>query len=229
MPKRNFSTIEEFRANLHKEGATLVDFNGSKVPCILIDPRTYEQILASVQGKKLAVDSTLDIFYDGRDVFVDVQLKFLNTGFEANYLFYANEMHQFFESLAESGLIALAPDTSTGSTLSSQDIFMIQLPKKDAAVQALDIIKKNARVVSQDDPASNKSRQEHPSSSHPAKQIPNAHRAVTNGDPIVPPEIDTHYQLYGKHAWEVTYGERCTTCGKRIDEYGLCACGSAGQ
>ncbi len=44
-------------------------------------------------------------------------------------------------------------------------------------------------------------------------------------DDVVPREIDTHYQLYGKHAWEVQYGDRCPTCNKRIDEFGLCACG----
>lgn len=43
----------------------------------------------------------------------------------------------------------------------------------------------------------------------------------------VPPEIDIHYQMYGKHAWEVEYGERCHTCNKRIDEFGFCACGSS--
>ena len=42
----------------------------------------------------------------------------------------------------------------------------------------------------------------------------------------IPVEIDIHYQIFGKHAWEVEYGERCTICNKRIDEYGFCACGS---
>jgi hypothetical protein len=45
----------------------------------------------------------------------------------------------------------------------------------------------------------------------------------------VPIEIDTHFQMYGKHVWEVEYGERCPLCNKRIDEYGFCACGSGGQ
>ncbi|MEO9321164.1 MAG: hypothetical protein ABI361_10865 [Nitrososphaera sp.] len=42
----------------------------------------------------------------------------------------------------------------------------------------------------------------------------------------VPKEIDSHLHLYGKHAWEVQYGERCPICDKRIDEFGFCACGS---
>ncbi len=41
---------------------------------------------------------------------------------------------------------------------------------------------------------------------------------------IVPPEIDTHFQLYGKHMWEVNYTEKCPRCEKRIDEFGYCAC-----
>lgn len=44
----------------------------------------------------------------------------------------------------------------------------------------------------------------------------------------VPAEIDTHYQMYGKHFWEVEYGnDRCPTCNRRIDEFGFCACGSS--
>ena len=42
---------------------------------------------------------------------------------------------------------------------------------------------------------------------------------------VVPLEIDTHYQLYGKHAWEIEYGDRCPICNNRIDEFGFCACG----
>ncbi|HKU48692.1 MAG TPA: hypothetical protein VJP79_01960 [Nitrososphaera sp.] len=48
-----------------------------------------------------------------------------------------------------------------------------------------------------------------------------------NNNEIVPREIDTHFQMYGKHAWEVEYGERCPTCNKRIDEFGFCACGGS--
>jgi len=143
MPKRNFSTLEEFKANLHREGATLLEFSGSKVPCILLSQKNYEEMLRKVYGKKVAADTLLDIFYDGQDVFVDVQVKFLDTDFEENYLLYANDMIEFFEALAESGLISLAPDSSAYTN--SQNVFMIQLPKKDAAERALEIIKSNAK------------------------------------------------------------------------------------
>jgi hypothetical protein len=46
---------------------------------------------------------------------------------------------------------------------------------------------------------------------------------------MVPEEIDTHFKLFGKHAWEVKYSDRCPICGSRIDEYGFCACGSQGE
>lgn len=143
MPKRNFTTLEEFKAHLHKEGATLVEFSGNKVPCILISQKKYDEMLQKVFGKKVAADTVLHLFYDGQDVFVDVQIKFLDTDFEENYLLYANDMIEFFEALAESGLIALAPNMQTYTN--SQNTFMIQLPKKDAAERALEIIKSNAK------------------------------------------------------------------------------------
>lgn len=143
MPKRNFSTLEEFKANLHKEGATLVEFSGSKVPCILLGQKKYEEMLLQIYGKKVRADTLLDIFYDGQDVFVDVQVKFADTEFEENFLLYANDMIEFFEALAESGLMSLAPDSSAYTN--SQNVFMIQLPKTEAAERALEIIKSNAK------------------------------------------------------------------------------------
>lgn len=143
MPKRNFSTLEEFKAHLHTEGAILIEFSGSKVPCILMNPKEYEQVLYNIRDRKMQVDTLLDIFYDGQDVFVDVQLKVLGTEIDQNFLLYANDMVEFFEALAESGLISLAPDSQ--DHLNSQNLFMIQLPKKDAAEQALEIIKANLK------------------------------------------------------------------------------------
>lgn len=146
MTKRNFRTLEEFKAHIHREGATLVEFSGNKVPCILMSPKKYEEVLHSVYNRKVRADTLLDIFYDGRDVFVDVQLKLLDTNFEQNFLLYANDMVEFFEALAESGMISLAPDSQDSTN--SQNLFMIQLPKKDAAERALEIIKANLKKQS---------------------------------------------------------------------------------
>jgi hypothetical protein len=144
MPKRNFSTLEEFKAHVHREGASLLDFSGTKVPCILMSPKKYEQVLQNVYDRKVRADTILDIFYDGQNVFVDIQVKLLETEFEQNFLLYANDMVEFFEALAESGMISLAPD-SRDYYSDSQNLFMIQLPKKDAAERALEIIKTNLK------------------------------------------------------------------------------------
>ena len=146
MPKRNFSTLEEFKAHIHREGATLIEFSGSKVPCILMNSKKYEQVLQNIYDRKVRADTLLDIFYDGQDVFVDVQVKILETEFEQNFLLYANDMVEFFEALAESGLLSLAPDSQDHPN--SQNLFMIQLPKKDAAESALEIIKANLKKQS---------------------------------------------------------------------------------
>lgn len=143
MPKRNFSTLEEFKAHIHREGATLVEFSGSKVPCILMSPKKYGQVLHKIYDRKVRADTLLDIFYDGQDVFVDVQVRILETEFEQNFLLYANDMVEFFEALAESGMISLAPDSQEHPN--PQNLFMIQLPKKDAAERALEIIKANLK------------------------------------------------------------------------------------
>ena len=45
----------------------------------------------------------------------------------------------------------------------------------------------------------------------------------------IPQEIDDHFKLFGKEPWEVEYGEKCTICNVRIDEYGFCSCGSGGD
>lgn len=144
MPKRNFSTLEEFKAHIHREGATLIEFSGSKVPCILMNSKKYEQVLQNIYDRKVRADTLLDIFYDGQDVFVDVQVKILETEFEQNFLLYANDMVEFFEALAESGMISLAP-ASQEQQPNAQNFFMIQLPKKDAAERALEIIKANLK------------------------------------------------------------------------------------
>ncbi len=143
MPKRNFSTLEEFKAHVHREGASLMEFSGIRVPCILMNSKKYEQVLHNVYDRKVRADTLLDIFYDGQNVFVDIQVKILDTEFEQNFLLYANDMVEFFEALAESGMISLAPDSQGQS--GSQNLFMIQLPKKDAAERALEIIRANLK------------------------------------------------------------------------------------
>jgi hypothetical protein len=139
---RSFRSLEDFIANLHKGGAALTDFNGAKIPTIYVEASHYSEIMKRIYGKTVAVDTLLNIFHDGRHVFVDVQMEFLDIKLRENYLLYANSMIEFFEALSETGLISLAPDPPSVSN--SSNVFMIQLPRKEQAERALQIIRKNA-------------------------------------------------------------------------------------
>lgn len=136
---RWFETLDDFRSNLHRDGYGLVDFDGNKIPCIYVTPRKYDEFMTKVCGKKIAVDTLLNIFHDGYHVFVDVQMKFLDIGLQENYLFYANDMLDFFEALSNRGLLSLAPNGLCN--YDNQNIFIIQLPRIESAKKALDIIK----------------------------------------------------------------------------------------
>ena len=143
MPKnKDFYTFDELATRLHKDGATLIDFNGKKVPCIYVTRERYDEIMTAIYGKKLVVDTFLDIFHDGQDVFVDIRFSFLDVGINEHYLLHANRMLEFFEALSDTGLIALAPNLSGPP---SSNVFMIQLPKREPAENALQIIKANVK------------------------------------------------------------------------------------
>jgi hypothetical protein len=144
MPKRFFYTLDDFRKNLHKYDASLIDYNENPIPCIYIDSKRYDEIIRKVAGKKLAVDVLLDLFHDTNHVFVDILMTYLDYGFDENYLFYANKMPQFFEALANTGLIAIAPIDA--ESVSQGNLLVIQIPRKDGAESAynqmMDIISK---------------------------------------------------------------------------------------
>jgi hypothetical protein len=134
MPKRFFNTLEDFKNNLHRYDASLIDYDGYPIPCINIDSQRYDEIIIKVAGKKLAVDVLLDLFHDTKHVFVDIMMTYLDYDFDENYLLYANEMPQFFEALANTGMIAIAP--ATAQSASEGNLLVIQLPKKESALNA---------------------------------------------------------------------------------------------
>ncbi|MFZ0742237.1 MAG: hypothetical protein WAM54_11650 [Nitrososphaeraceae archaeon] len=140
--KRKFQTLKDFIKNLHKEGTGLLNYDGNNVPCIYVDSKRYENIISSTYGKKLAVDTLLNIFHDGTHVFVDIQMKFLDSNREEYFLVFANEMLEFFEALSKTGLIAIVPQMEY---YGNQNIFVIQIPRIESAVKAFEIIKSNAK------------------------------------------------------------------------------------
>ena len=141
--KRKFQTLKDFIKNLHKEGTGLLNYDGNNVPCIYVDSKRYENIISSTYGKKLAVDTLLNIFHDGTHVFVDIHMKFLDSNREEYFLVFANEMLEFFEALSKTGLIAIVPQMEY---YVNQNIFVIQIPKIESAEKAFEIIKSNAKM-----------------------------------------------------------------------------------
>ena len=59
------------------------------------------------------------------------------------FLVYANESLEFFESLANTTMLALSPPSY--SEVNQDKIFMVQLPKPEKAIEAIDIIKNGLR------------------------------------------------------------------------------------
>lgn len=131
--------LEKFLSERHKE-VTLFDFEGKEVPCIIINENKFENLMKTIAGKPVSVETNLNILQDGLGhVFVRVTLQFSQGGIEEKFLIYANEAMDFFEALAETTLLALS---SPKSTYGDSNVFMIQLPRPEKAQNALDIIRK---------------------------------------------------------------------------------------
>jgi hypothetical protein len=134
--------FERLLARTHKD-VTLFDYNEIKVPCIILEEKRFDDIMKIIAGKPVSVETNLNILQDGLGhVFVDVSLNFSQGGVVEQLLLYANDCFEFFESLAASSLLALS---SPRSEYGKSNVFMIQLPKPDRAVNALEIIKKSLK------------------------------------------------------------------------------------
>jgi len=131
--------LEKFLSERHKD-VTLFDYEGKKVPCIILAEKKFDDIMKTVAGKPVSVETNLNILQDGLGhVFVKVTLQFSQGDIEEKFLIYANENMDFFEALAETTMLALSfPNSQYGSS----NVFMIQLPKPERAQNALEIIRK---------------------------------------------------------------------------------------
>ena len=130
--------MKKLLEKVHHE-ITSFDYNNSKVPCIILSEQRYLEIMKKVAGKPISVDTNLNILQDGLGhVFVEVALTFSLGGITEKILLNANTSLDFFESLAKTSMLALS---STSSDAGKENIFMIQLPKPEKAVNALEIIK----------------------------------------------------------------------------------------
>lgn len=117
----------------------LFDFDGKNVPCIILDENRHGRIIAYAAGNPLAAYTNLNILQDGLGhVFVEIVLTFSTGGISEKILIDASRHLDFFKCLADTAMIAF---TSSETNYGKNDIFMIQLPRKDKAEDALDIIK----------------------------------------------------------------------------------------
>ncbi|MDE1769990.1 MAG: hypothetical protein KGI28_05495 [Thaumarchaeota archaeon] len=131
--------LERFLLERHKD-VTLFDYEGKKVPCIILDEKKFDNIMKNIAGKPVSVETNLNILQDGLGhVFVRITLQFSQGSIEEKFLIYANENMEFFEALAETTMLTLS---SPNSPIGSTNVFMIQLPKPERAQNALEIIRK---------------------------------------------------------------------------------------
>ena len=133
--KNNLNNLQDFVSNVHKLGYSLVDLNGAKVPCILVTWNEFSAIVGVSNGKHSIIDTNLNIFDDGIHVFVNININFINTPLEFDYLLYANETIDFFKFLSLSGMVGIVPHQASGS-----NVFFVQFPRKDQATKAYELI-----------------------------------------------------------------------------------------
>jgi len=121
-------------------GITTFNFEGKQTPCIQIEEKKYDYMLSKVAGQSLSINTNLNILHDGLgNVFVEVLLTFSKGNITEKFLINAKTDLVFFESLAETSMLALS---SPKSYYGKDNIFMIQLPSPEKAQNALDIIQK---------------------------------------------------------------------------------------
>ena len=121
------------------EGISTFDFDGKKTPCIIIEEKKFDNILAKVAGQSLSINTDLNILQDGLgNVFVEVVLTFSKGNIVEKFMIDAKTHLDFFVTLSKTSMFALS---SPKSNYGKDNVFMIQLPRPEKAQDALEIIK----------------------------------------------------------------------------------------
>jgi len=115
--------MEKLLGRVHKD-IDIFDFNGKNVPMIILGDRKFDDIMSKIQGKAVSVNTNLNILQDGLGhVFVEITLDFSHGEIHEEFLIYANESLEFFESLANTIMFALSPQSY--SKVNQDKIFMV--------------------------------------------------------------------------------------------------------
>jgi len=129
--------LKKLMEEAHEEINTF-DFDGKKTPCIIIEEKKFDNILAKVAGQSLTINTDLNILQDGLgNVFVEIVLTFSKGNIVETFMINAKIHFDFFETLANTSMLALS---SPQSNYGIDNILMIQLPRPEKAQDALEII-----------------------------------------------------------------------------------------
>jgi hypothetical protein len=129
--------LKRFLDQVH-DGINTFDFDGKETPCIELDEKKYDDMLSKVVGQPLSINTDLNILQDGLgNAFVEITLTFSRGNIVEKFLVNAKTNLKFFESLAKTSMLALS---SPKSNYGKDNVFMIQLPRPEKALDALEII-----------------------------------------------------------------------------------------
>lgn len=139
MIKKMSDELKRLLEQVH-DGITTFDFDGKEIPCIVIEENKYDEILSKVTGQSLSINTDLNILQDGLgNVFVEIFLTFSKGNIVEKFLVNAKKDVEFFKTLANTSMLALS---SPKSQYGKDNVFVIQLPRPEKAVDALAIIQK---------------------------------------------------------------------------------------
>ena len=134
--------MKELMGRVH-ESITIFNYKDEKIPCIVLSEKRFSEILQKTAGKAVSINTNLNIL-DNKlgKVFVEISLEFSEGDIHEKILLYANKSLEFFESLAKTSMLAIS---SPHSQVGQENVFMIQLPKPEKAINALDLIKRGIK------------------------------------------------------------------------------------
>lgn len=139
MIKKMSDELKRLLEQVH-DGITTFDFDGKEIPCIVIEENKYDEMLSKVAGQSLSINTDLNILQDGLgNVFVEIILTFSKGNIVEKFLVNAKKDVEFFKTLANTSMLALS---SPKSQYGNDNVFVIQLPRPEKAVDALAIIQK---------------------------------------------------------------------------------------
>ncbi len=134
--------MKELMGRVH-ESITEFNYKDEKIPCIVLSEKRFSEILQKTAGKAISINTDLNILDNKQgNVFVEISLDFSEGDIHEKILLYANKSLEFFESLAKTSMLAIS---SPHSQVGQENVFMIQLPKPEKAINALDLIKRGIK------------------------------------------------------------------------------------